>query len=81
MRRMSTNTNDLITRLLNTMPATELLRIAPLAEVARLQGTSTDTVIREDQRRVARGKPSRIVKLSVRRRGMRVLYGLCPDAE
>jgi hypothetical protein len=54
MRRMSTNTNELVARLLETMPATELMRIAPLTEVARLRGTSTDTVLRDDQRRVAK---------------------------
>ena len=79
MRRMSTNTNELVARLLETMPATELMRIAPLTEVARLRGTSTDTVLRDDQRRVARGEPSRIVRLSERRKGMRIIHALCPD--
>lgn len=79
MRRMSTNTNELVARLLETMPATELMRIAPLTEVARLRGTSTDTVLRDDQRRVARGEPSRVVRLSERRKGMRVIHALCPD--
>jgi hypothetical protein len=80
---VSTNTseNDLVARLLGTMPATELMRIAPLTEVARLRGTSTDTVRRDDQRRVARGEPSRIVRLSERRQGMRIIHALCPDAE
>jgi hypothetical protein len=78
MRRMSTNTNELVARLLETMPATELMRIAPLTEVARLRGTSTDTVLRDDQRRVARGEPSRIVRLSERRKGMRIIHALCP---
>jgi hypothetical protein len=79
MRRMSTNTNELVARLLETMPTTELMRIAPLTEVARLRGTSTDTVLRDDQRRVARGEPSRIVRLSERRKGMRIIHALCPD--
>jgi len=79
MRRMSTKTNELVARLLDTMPATELMRIAPLTEVARLRGTSTDTVRRDDQRRVARGEPSRIVRLSERRKGMRIIHALCPD--
>jgi hypothetical protein len=79
---MSTNnTNNLVDRLLGTMTATELMRVAPLREVARLRGTSSDTVIREDHRRVARGEPSRIVRLSERRRGMRIIHALCPDAD
>jgi hypothetical protein len=77
----TTNTNDLVARLLSNMPATELMTIIPLKEVARLQGTSTDTVVREDQRRVASGKPSRIVHVSKRRRGQRLIHALCPDAE
>jgi len=81
LRRMSTNTSDLFTRLLGTVPATELMRIVSLKEVARLRGTSRDTVKRDDQRRVARGEPSRIVRVSERREGMRILYALCPDAE
>ena len=70
-----------LTRLFGTVPRVELMRIVPLKEVARLRGTSKDTVKRDDQRRVARGKPSRIVKVSERREGMRILYALCPDAE
>jgi hypothetical protein len=82
LRRMSTTQpNDLVARLLGTMSPTELMRVAPLTEVARLRGTSTDTVIRDDQRRVARGQPSRIMHLSLRRRGMRIIHALCPDAE
>jgi len=77
----STNTNDLVARLLDTVPTTELMRIVSLKEVARLRGTSKDTVKRDDQRRVARGEPSRIVKVSERREGMRFLYAICPDAE
>jgi hypothetical protein len=78
---MSTPPNDLVARLLGTMPATELMRVAPPTEVARLRGTSPDTVVRDDQRRVARGERSRIVQLSQRRRGMRVIHALCPDVE
>jgi hypothetical protein len=78
---MDTNTNDLVARLLGTMAPTELMRVAPLTEVARLRGTSTDTVIRDDQRRVARGERSRIIQLSLRRRGMRIIHALCPDVE
>jgi hypothetical protein len=77
----TTKTNDLVAQLLGTMPKTELMRIAPLTEAARLRGTSKDTLVRDDQRRVAEGKPSRIVDLSLRRRGMRIIHALCPDAE
>jgi hypothetical protein len=34
----STNTNDLVGRLIDSMTPTELMRIAPLSEVARLRG-------------------------------------------
>jgi hypothetical protein len=78
---MNTNPDDLVARLLGTMPAAELMRVAPLTEVARLRGTSTDTVIRDNERRVARGERSRIVQVSQRRRGMRVIHALCLDAE
>jgi hypothetical protein len=81
MRRMTNTNNDLVARLLGTMSPTELMRVAPLTEVARLRGTSTDTVIRDDQRRIARGERSRILQLSLRRRGMRIIHALCPDAE
>jgi hypothetical protein len=81
LSRMSTNTNNLVARLLDSMSTIELMRIVPLTEVARLRGTSPDTVVREDQRRVARGELSRIVKPSERRRGMRLIYALCPDAD
>ena len=77
----STNTNDLVARLLETMSVTELMRIVPLAEVARLRGTSKDTVKRDDQRRVARGESSRIVRVSERREGMHLIHVFCPDAE
>ena len=54
----------------------ELERILPIPLAAGLQATSVDTVMREDQRRIARGEPSRIVKLSERRRGMRLKHAL-----
>ena len=54
----------------------ELERILPIPVAAGLQGTSIDTVLREDQRRIARGEPSRIVQLSERRHGMRLKHAL-----
>jgi hypothetical protein len=54
----------------------ELERILPLPVVAELRSTSVDTVVREDQRRVACGEASQIVHLSERRRGMRLKHAL-----
>jgi hypothetical protein len=77
-----TDTPDLVARLLAQMPALELMRVVSLDEAARLRGdVSTDTLIREDKQRVADGKRSRIVQLSPRRRGMRVVHAICADSE
>ena len=57
-------------------PRLEIEMIIPLAFAAELQSTSVDTLMREDQRRVANGEPSQIVDLSPRRRGMRVRHAL-----
>jgi hypothetical protein len=54
----------------------ELERIVALPFAADLQGTSVDTLTREDQARVAKGKPSRIIHLSERRVGMRLKHAL-----
>jgi hypothetical protein len=81
MRRMSTNTDDLVTRLLSTMSAKDLLSLVPLTEAARRRGLSTDTLQREDDRRVARGERAHIVDVSERRKGVRLIDVLCPDAE
>jgi hypothetical protein len=70
-----------VARLLDAMTPTELMSFRPLSEVAQIQGVSEDTVQREDKRRVARGKPSRIVDMSERRKGMRLIHALCPDTE
>jgi hypothetical protein len=59
-----------------TLTAIELESIRPLAECAKLRGDSTDTIVREDKRRVARGEPSQIVRLSERRVGMRLKHAL-----
>jgi hypothetical protein len=78
---MSTNPDDLIARLLDSMSKTELMSQLPLKEAARIRGISTDTLVRDDKRRVARGERSRILNASERRRTMRLLDALCPDAE
>ena len=54
----------------------ELERILSLPVAAELQSTSVDTLLREDQRRVARGEASQIVHLSERRNGMRLKHAL-----
>jgi hypothetical protein len=59
---------DPVARLLQTMPALELLRIAPMPEAEHLSGTSADTLEREH--------PDKIVKTSKRRKGMRVIHAL-----
>jgi hypothetical protein len=74
-KQMSDTTN-LDEHALPKLSALELESIRPLQECARLQGTSVDTIVRDDARRVARGEKSRIVDLSMRRKGMRVKHAL-----
>ncbi len=58
----------------------ELLKVVDLATVAYLRGTHVASVVREDQRRIAEGKPSQILHVSDRRRGMRLRDALMlPD--
>lgn len=57
----------------------ELDRIVSLDEAAELQSSSRDSVIREDRARVAAGKPSRIIRLSDRRVGIRLRHALRLD--
>lgn len=57
----------------------ELLQIVPIEETARLRGTSINSVIREDRRRVARGLPSQFVRVSERRVGLRLKDALRLD--
>ena len=54
----------------------ELERIVPIAIAADLQGTSPDTIEREDERRIARGEPSQLIALSARRKGIRLKHAL-----
>jgi len=61
-------TDDPVARLLQTVPVLELLRIAPMPEAERLSSLSEDTLIRE--------YAHKIVKLSKRRTGMRVIDAL-----
>jgi hypothetical protein len=54
--------------LIKSMPAIELLRVAPMAEAERLSGLSEDSLQRHHS--------DKIKKLSPRRRGMRVIDAL-----
>jgi hypothetical protein len=63
------------------LPPIELARVVSLSEAAKLQGSSVDTIKREDRRRVARGERSRIVRLSERRVGMRLRDALLLGGE
>jgi hypothetical protein len=60
--------DQIVARLLTLLTPTELLRIVEMEEAARLSSLSTDTLVREH--------PDKIVKLSSRRNGMRVVHAL-----
>ena len=60
--------NDPVTRLLQIIPPLELLRIASMPEAERLSSLSEDTIVREH--------PDKVVKLSKRRNGVRVIDAL-----
>ena len=57
-----------VASLVKTMPPLELLRIAPMSEAEHLSGASADTL--------KRAHPDKIIKLSKRREGMRVVHAL-----
>jgi hypothetical protein len=57
-----------VAALLKTMPPLELLRIVSMAEAEHLSSTSIDTLKREHS--------DKIIKLSKRREGMRVVHAL-----
>jgi hypothetical protein len=65
---MATPADQVVDRLLKMLPPLELLRIAEMPEAARLAGLSGDTLEREH--------PDKIVRLSPRRKGMRVAHAL-----
>jgi hypothetical protein len=65
---MATPADQIVDRLLKLLPPLELLRIAEMPEAARLAGLSGDTLLREH--------PDKIVRLSKRRKGMRVAHAL-----
>jgi hypothetical protein len=59
---------DPVAALLRTLPALELLRVAPMSEAEHLSGASADTLKREH--------PDKIIRISRRREGMRVCHAL-----
>jgi hypothetical protein len=61
-------TDDLLQALLRELSPVELLRIVPLDEGSRLSSVSRDTIKRRH--------PDKIVKLSDRREGIRVVDAL-----
>ena len=65
---MPTTADLIVDRLLKMLPPLELLRIAEMPEASRLAGLSGDTLEREH--------PDKIVRLSKRRKGMRVAHAL-----
>ena len=65
---MAAAADQVVDRLLALLPPLELLRIAEMSEASRLAGLSGDTLEREH--------PDKIVRLSKRRKGMRVAHAL-----
>jgi hypothetical protein len=70
---MATATDQIVDRLLKMLPPLELLRIAEMPEASRLAGVSEDTLQREH--------PDKVVRLSKRRKGMRVAHALMLASE
>ena len=62
------NSDERFRSLIRSLPALELLRLAPMDEAARLSSLSPDTLEREHS--------DKVKKLSKRRNGMRVLDAL-----
>jgi hypothetical protein len=60
--------DNIFTRLLKSVPPLELLRIAQMPEAEHLSGLSEDSIERHH--------PEKVVKLSPRRKGMRVIDAL-----
>jgi hypothetical protein len=70
---MVTPADQVVDRLLKLLPPLELLRIAEMPEASRLAGLSGDTLEREH--------PDKILRLSKRRKGMRVAHALMLASE
>ena len=67
-RSAAPHADQIIARLLAMLPPIELLRVVEMEEAARLSSLSADTLVREHA--------GKIVKLSLRRNGMRVAHAL-----
>jgi hypothetical protein len=65
---VSAHTDQVVDRLLTSLPALELLRVCELDEAARLSGLSRDSLVREHS--------DKVIRLSPRRLGMRVAHAL-----
>jgi hypothetical protein len=65
---MATSNDQVVDHLLKMLPPLELLRVAEMPEASRLAGLSADTLEREHS--------DKIVRLSKRRKGMRVVHAL-----
>lgn len=65
---MDDRTDPIIIKLLDALPPVELLRVVPMDEAERLSSLSIDTLEREHS--------DKIVKISPRRKGMRVAHAL-----
>jgi hypothetical protein len=65
---MSSLADRIVARLLTMMPPIELLRIVEMEEAERLSSLSVDTLVREHA--------DKVMKLSSRRNGMRVVHAL-----
>jgi hypothetical protein len=65
---MAAEPTDPVAKLIEELPPLELLRIAPMPECERLSSADTDTL--------KRAYPDKIVKISPRREGMRVIDAL-----
>ena len=65
---MAPPTVQVVDRLLSKLPALELLRSCELTEAERLSGLSRDSLVREH--------PDKIIRLSPRRLGMRIVHAL-----
>jgi hypothetical protein len=65
---MPTTADQIVARLLTMLPALELLRVADMTECERLSSASADTLERK--------YPDLIIRISDRRKGMRVAHAL-----
>jgi hypothetical protein len=65
---MSSPADQIVARLLTMMPPVELLRVVEMEEAERLSSLSAETLMREHT--------DKVIKLSARRNGMRMVHAL-----